>query len=238
MGVASRPGIRYNVPVIAGRNQNAAGTTCPLCRSEDASEYCRDQRRRYLRCAVCRLVFVPSDQHLSPDDEKKRYDLHRNAPDDRGYTTFLRRMVDLLQRRLAPGNAGLDFGSGPEPLLATMFREAGHTMAIYDRFYEPVPAVLECQYDFITATEVVEHLHDPKTELDRLWSCLRPRGWLGIMTRPAAEQDAFPAWHYKNDLTHVCFYSPATFEWLARRWTADLESPENDIVLLRKRPGQ
>jgi hypothetical protein len=223
---------------MTGMDQNVTETPCPLCNSKDPEEYCRDEQRRYLRCGICTLVFVPAGQHLSPGDEKKRYDLHRNVPDDRGYAAFLRRMVDLLQKRLAPGSAGLDFGSGPEPLLATMFRVAGHTMAIYDRFYEPVPAVLERQYDFITATEVVEHLHDPKTELNRLWDRLRPGGWLGIMTRPAAERGAFPAWHYKNDLTHVCFYSPATFEWLARRWTADLEFYESDIFLLRKGKGQ
>jgi SAM-dependent methyltransferase len=222
---------------MTGIDQNVMETLCPLCGSRDAREYCRDQRRHYLRCGTCRLVFVPPDRHLSPDDEKKRYDLHRNAPDDRGYRTFLRRMVDPLQKRLAPGSAGLDFGSGPEPVLAAMFRKAGHIMTTYDRFYEPAPAVLEGRYDFITATEVVEHLHDPKTELDRLWDRLRPGGWLGIMTRPAVERDAFPAWHYKNDLTHICFFSPETFYWLAGRWEADLEFPESDVVLFRKRPG-
>jgi hypothetical protein len=237
-GVAHRPEIRYNAAKMIGMDQNVTALLCPLCGSKSAGEYCRDKRRRYLRCGVCMLVFVPSGQHLSPEEEKTRYDLHRNAPDDQGYRAFLRRMVDQLQKRLAPGCAGLDFGSGPEPLLAAMFRTAGYPMAIYDRFYEPVPAVLERQYDFITATEVAEHLHDPKAELDRLWNCLRPRGWLGIMTRPPADRDVFPAWYYKNDLTHVCFYSPATFAWLARRWAADLEFPESDIVLLRKRPRQ
>jgi SAM-dependent methyltransferase len=221
---------------MTGMDQIAQGMPCPLCGSTDVSEYCRDQRRLYLCCGVCRLVFVPTRQHLSPDDEKKRYDLHRNAPDDQGYRAFLRRMVDLLQKRLAPGCTGLDFGSGPEPFLAAMFREAGFPMAVYDRFYEPVPAVLERQYDFITSTEVAEHLHDPQAELDRLWNCLRPHGWLGIMTRPPAKRDAFPAWHYKNDLTHICFFSPETFCWLARRWNAELEFPESDIVLLRKSP--
>jgi len=233
--MARRPGILYNTAKMNDMDQNITEILCPLCGSTDAREYCRDQRRLYLRCGVCSLVFVPAGQHLSPDDEKKRYDLHRNASDDQGYCTFLRRMADLLQKRLAPGSEGLDFGSGPEPLLATIFREAGHTMAIYDRFYEPVPTVLECQYDFITATEVVEHLHEPRTELDRLWNCLRPGGWLGIMTRSAAERDAFPAWHYKNDLTHICFFSPETFRWLARRLNVEPEFPESDIVLFRKR---
>ncbi|MHB8846363.1 MAG: class I SAM-dependent methyltransferase [Nitrospirota bacterium] len=217
------------------REQNVAGAPCPLCGSGDAREYSRDKRRQYLRCRICGLVFVPALHHCSPADEKKRYDLHRNAPGDEGYRTFLRRMADPLVKRLAPGSEGLDFGSGPQPLLASLFREAGYSTAIYDHFYEPVPAVLERQYDFITATEVVEHLRDPMAELDRLWNCLRQGGWLGIMTRPVAQREAFPAWHYKNDLTHIRFFSPETFRWLADKWAADLEFLENDIVLFRKR---
>lgn len=235
MGVASAPEIRYNIPVMTMREQNAAGAACPLCASGDSREYSCDERRRYLRCSSCMLVFVPALHHLSPAAEKKRYDLHRNAPDNEGYRTFLRRMADPLMKRLSPGSEGLDFGSGPQPLLASLVREAGYSMAIYDPFYEPVPDVLDRRYDFITATEVVEHLRDPKTELGRLWNCLRPRGWLGIMTRPVVQRDAFPVWHYKNDLTHICFFSPETFRWLAGRWAADLEFLEGDIVLFRKR---
>jgi len=116
-----------------------------------------------------------------------------------------------------------------------MFREAGHAVAVYDRFYAPDAAALGRQYDFITATEVVEHLHHPKEELDRLWDLLSPGGRLGIMTRPAVERDAFPAWHYKNDLTHICFFSPATFSWLADQWQALLNFPESDIAIFQKR---
>ena len=42
-----------------------------------------------------------------------------------------------------------------------MFEEMGHTVALYDYFYANDPFVLHHLYDFITATEVVEHLHNP-----------------------------------------------------------------------------
>lgn len=209
-------------------------TACPLCRTEKIREYSRDKHRTYYQCRVCSLVFVPSWQFLSAEDEKKRYDLHQNSPQDLDYRRFLSRLFIPLQQKLTPGSHGLDFGSGPEPTLSRMFEEAGHTMTLFDHFYEPVPAVLEQQYDFITATEVVEHLHDPRKELERLWTCLKQGGWLGIMTKAAVPQDTFPQWYYKNDPTHVCFFFRATFTWLALQWYAELVFVGSDVVLFRK----
>lgn len=139
-----------------------------------------------------------------------------------------------LSQRLAPGSSGLDFGSGPAPTLSLLFEEAGHAMNNYDFWYQPDPAVFSLRYDFITATEVVEHLRDPRKELERLWQCLKPGGTLGIMTKFRVGQDAFPHWHYKNDLTHVCFFSESTFDWLAGAWNAEMTIPEDDVVLFKK----
>lgn len=180
-------------------------------------------------------MFVPSRFFLSSSAEKKRYDLHRNASDDPGYRRFLSRLFAPLHACLSPGSSGLDFGSGPEPVLARMFEQAGHAVTIFDRYYAPSPAAFEGRYDFITACEVAEHFHDPGPELDRLWSCLEPGGMLGVMTRPAPGPEDFPAWQYKNDLTHVCFFSPATFRWLAARWDAEVTFPDHDVALFRKR---
>ena len=213
---------------------NIEPTTCPLCLEERPRPFLRGTRRAYLSCPVCSLVFVPPVFFLSAEEEKKRYDLHRNSPHDPGYRTFLGRLFHPVQQSLPPGSAGLDFGSGPEPVLSRMFEAAGHPMTLYDRYYEPNPAALERQYDFITAAEVAEHLHEPGRELDRLWSCLRPGGMLGIMTQPAVEREAFPRWHYQNDLTHVCFFSAATFAWQAERWGAEMTAADDGVFLFRK----
>ena len=214
---------------------NIAGHICPLCKTADASKIYQDRHRDYFRCQVCNLVFVPSAQFLSAQEEKARYDLHQNSPDDPAYRRFLNRLFLPLQKQLAPRSLGLDFGSGPGPTLSVMFAEVGHVMAIYDRFYARDCSVLTKQYDFITATEVVEHLHNPKRDLDRLWACLRPGGRLGIMTKLALGRAAFARWHYKNDLTHVCFFSRSTFAWLAVQWRADLTFADKDIVIFYKK---
>ena len=107
-------------------------------------------------------------------------------------------------------------------------------MAIYDWYYARNESVWEQQFDFITASEVVEHLHQPGTELDRLWACLKPGGTLGIMTKLVLAREAFTTWHYKNDTTHVSFFSRNTFEWLSDQWESKARFFEKDVVLLRK----
>ena len=207
---------------------------CPLCANPEASAFWHDKRRNFLRCQRCLLVFVPPEQHLSANEEKAEYDLHQNLPDDEGYRSFLGRLAAPLLERLSPGSVGLDFGCGPGPTLSLMFNEIGHRMKDYDPFYAPDPHVFDQQYDFITATEVVEHLHSPGRELVRLWSCLSEGGWLGIMTKMVIDRGAFSAWHYKNDLTHICFFCRQTFQWWAEKHGAALTFVGNDVILLRK----
>lgn len=210
---------------------------CPLCDKAEVTHFVRDNRRDYFRCGRCALVFVPPQQRVSPEREKAEYDLHQNTPDDPGYRRFLSRLFEPLCERLPSGSRGLDFGCGPGPTLSVMFAEAGFPMAVYDPFYADDPRVFSHHYDFITATEVAEHLHRPGRELERLWECLRPGGTLGLMTKLVRDRAAFAGWHYKNDLTHVCFFSQETFRWLATRWGAELELIGSDVILLRKAAG-
>ena len=212
---------------------NSLDRLCPLCRASEGRPFYQDSRD-YFRCQVCQLVFVLPHQFLSPKEEKSVYDRHHNSADDPRYRRFLDRLFVPLSERLAPNSCGLDFGSGPGPTLSVMFEEAGHSMEVYDPLYAPKTQLLERRYDFIAASEVVEHLHHPREELDRLWSCLKPLGSLGIMTKRVIDQEAFSGWHYKRDPTHVCFFSIETFHWLANHWGATLTAPEKDVVLFIK----
>ena len=207
---------------------------CPLCHGKQIVHYYRDGARDYLRCPDCNLVFVPPGQHLSAAAGKAYYDLHENHLDDPGYRRFLDRLFSPLNERLAPNANGLDFGCGPGPALAAMLREAGHQVVLYDPLYAPDDTVLGAPYDFITLSEVAEHLAAPGVELDRLWRLLRPGGWLAIMTKRVRDQDAFKTWHYITDPTHIAYFSEATFFWLAERWSAEIEIVGNDVVLFKK----
>jgi len=209
-------------------------THCPLCAGIGISAYFSDKRRSYQRCDRCHLVFVPARFYLDRGAERAEYDLHQNEIGDAGYRAFLSRLLRPLTERLEPGARGLDFGCGPGPALAEMLREGGFDMSLYDSFYLPDKRPLQDQYDFICATEVVEHLHQPGAELARLWALLRPGGWLGIMTKLVRNRAAFANWHYKNDPTHVCFFSGDTWRWWAGQQGAQLSLIGADVILLAK----
>ena len=212
----------------------ALSNICPLCKGEQTMPYFSDRYRDYLRCTTCALIFVPAIFHLSDDREKQRYDLHDNDPADPRYRAFLSRLYNPLKARLPTGACGLDFGCGPGPTLSVMFRERGYATDIYDKFYARDPAVFQRAYDFVTATEVFEHLRDPQFELQRLYRLVKPGGILGIMTKLATDKPAFETWHYKRDPTHICFFSKATFEWLGHLWHSKIEFIGADVILISK----
>ena len=209
---------------------------CPLCLSADTAHFSRDQLRDYLRCEHCKLVFVPQKFHLSSADEQAQYDLHENNPDDSGYRTFLSRLADPLLERLPANAQGLDFGCGPGPCLSAMLEEQGHSVALYDLYYADNRELLtvDADYDFITATEVIEHLSQPMDELRRLWRLLKPGGYLGLMTKLVADADKFANWHYKIDPTHISFFSVQTFEYLSQQWDSSAEIIGADVIIFRK----
>ena len=206
---------------------------CPLCDNE-ASGFLEDRRRHYYRCRRCQLVFVQEQDFPSPAEERAIFDLHENSPDDVGYRKFLSRLCDPLTARLAPGSQGLDFGCGPGPALPVMLGERGYPMERYDPYFAPDRSVLNRQYDFVTATEVVEHFHNPGEDWDQLWSCVKPGGLLGIMTKLVIDRQAFSHWHYKDDETHVCFYSHETLAWISKRLDAELSVLGKDVFIFRK----
>ncbi len=99
------------------------------------------------------------------------------------------------------------------PTLSVMFEEAGFEMDVYDIFFftRPHAVSLSRQYDFITATEVVEHLAAPGEVLGERIAQLDHGGYLGLMTKRVTSQEAFARWHYINDPTHVSFLAKPPF---------------------------
>jgi len=215
---------------------------CSLCQAQ-SDFYFRDRVRDYRQCRQCRLVFVPKVFHLSSRQEKEEYDKHDNAHGDKGYQRFLGRMHEPVIAALEGAELvagvdkellGLDFGCGRADVLAQLFRDSGCSMEVYDLFYHPDRKVLDRNYSFITATEVIEHLAEPLKELSCLWSLLKPGGVLGLMTKRVSNVSDFSTWHYKNDPTHISFFSDETFQWLAACWGARLQVTGPDTVIFVK----
>ena len=207
---------------------------CSLCGNNQLTLFHADKQRSYMRCPICQLVSVPDAYLLDPVAEKKYYDLHRNSANDPGYCNFLSRLLQALLPQLTPGMSGLDFGCGPTPVLADLLIQQGFCMAIFDPYYFTDTSVLQTRYDFITCTEVVEHAYEARKIWERLFTVLKPGGWLGIMTKRVLDEAAFRRWHYKNDPTHVRFYSEQTFCWIAHQWQTVPLFPASDVVLIQK----
>jgi len=209
-------------------------SVCPLCQSCDLLPYYQNKERVYLQCVWCALVFVPMQYHLSGVDEKLRYDTHQNNPGDAGYRAFLSQVFNPVISQISQGERGLDFGCGPGPTLSLMFEEVGYSVDLFDKFYVNNPAVFGERYDFITVTEVVEHLSRPKFELERLLEMLNEGGVLAVMTQMITEEVVFSSWYYKNDPTHICFFSRETVCYLARQWGVEVTFYGDNVVLIRK----
>lgn len=213
-----------------------ANRDCPLC---DASAPWRAEAgsRTFFQCPACGLLFADPASHLDPAAEKAIYDLHRNDPADIRYRRFLNRLAAPLLMRLQCGMQGLDYGCGPGPTLSIMLEEAGMAMCNYDPIYAPDAALLARQYDFVTCSEVVEHFCAPLPAWQQLADLLRPGGLLAVMTQFVPACEAFAGWRYKDDPTHVSFYSWQTFRWLAARFDLDLqwESAADGVALLQKK---
>ena len=209
---------------------------CPLCSSSETREFFRKKDKThgevfYLKCSRCLLIFISERFLPSSDLEKRIYDQHQNTPENSGYVQFLKRLADPLCKKLQPSSVGLDFGSGPGPTLSLILEKQGYHVKNFDPIYAPDSKLLKHQFDFITSTEVVEHLHTPRKTFDVLESLLKPKSFLGIMTQFVERENDFKGWWYHRDPTHVCFFRRETFEWISdwKKW--GLEFPSNNVVI-------
>ena len=213
---------------------NNYSTACPLCNTNQKLAFLPDKEREYYRCSCCDLIFVSRECHLSEYEEKARYDSHNNDPDDPRYRNFFKQLLTPLLAILSSNSHGLDFGSGPGPALSLMLEECGHKVDLYDKFYAQNDAVFQNRYDFITATEVVEHLPNPLKDLEALVKILQKGGILAIMTEIVSPQLDFMNWYYKNDPSHVCFYSEKTFIYLSNLLGLEIVTLSERVIILRK----
>ena len=210
---------------------------CPLCKSPETSLVLKNKRREYHLCHRCSLTFVPDSFHLTPSEELDRYTKHKNSSDDPNYKKFLMTLVAPLLERIVEGVSwkGLDFGSGASDTLSLMMREKGHEFYSYDPFFKDEKTLLETKYDVITCSEAIEHFSNPGLEWEKLWSLLKPNGVLALMTQFRSFEKKFSDWWYIRDLTHVSFFSEATFNWLAERDHLKSSRYGNSVIMFEKR---
>ena len=187
---------------------------CPLCLNTSVDEYDAIAGIFYSRCINCETVFKQPESFPTPEEEKERYLLHDNDTNNLGYQDFVTPIVNSVLKSIPKFAEGLDFGAGTGPVAAKILEEKGYKVYLYDPFFYPNKEVLSTTYDFIICCEVIEHFHKPNDEFRLLRKLLRPGGSLFCMTHLLPPKSAFRDWYYKNDPTHVIFYSEGSVEWI------------------------
>jgi 2-polyprenyl-3-methyl-5-hydroxy-6-metoxy-1,4-benzoquinol methylase len=209
---------------------------CPLCRQLDSLEYSKDKNRLYLQCQNCLLIFVGANNLLNSDEEKKIYSFHENNFEDPNYRKFLYKLLTPLLKNLKHGWKGLDYGCGPGPAISHYLKEEGYQVNNFDPFFANNKSMLQCEYDFITCTEVIEHIYEVKESFEKMLSLISDKGILGVMTQfPPEEQEKFKSWWYKNDPTHVRFFSKKTLDYMAKNYNLDMEIHGESVAIFKKR---
>ncbi|MFT5207982.1 MAG: SAM-dependent methyltransferase [Candidatus Omnitrophota bacterium] len=211
---------------------------CPLCGLGEPLLFHQSnqafQNRTFHICNACELVWASPEHRLSAEEEKSRYDLHCNNPEDLDYLDFLNRLAKPMIVELKSDSLGLDYGCGPGPAMQIPFEQAGHRVNLFDPFYYFQNKALDEQYDFITVSEVAEHFFNPSKEFEQFNHLLKPGGILGVMTQLRLLGSKFQDWWYPRDPTHVTFYSQKTMEWIAKQYNWVLGQPRHDICLFSK----
>lgn len=153
--------------------------------------------------------------HLSYEKEKIRYLKHNNDVNDPGYQRFVDPLVRSVLERFSPSHKGLDFGSGPGPVITKLLRDRDYSIEPYDPFFRDKKDLFKLRYDYVICCEVIEHFRTPAKEFAFLRSILNPEGMLICMTEQYPENADLTKWHYANDPTHVFFYHKKTFGWIS-----------------------
>ncbi len=201
----------------------------------------------HYRCNGCRFIFV--NPRLNEEGARRYYGspyyanyLHYcEIPASEGGEPFCRTFgaklpafVDRL-RELCPSGSVLDAGCGPGALLARFPADR------YDRVgldYNPTAAAFARdnfglrilrdideldgneRFDLVTATEVIEHVEDPRRFVESLVGLLKPDGHL-VLTTPNIECPEFHLFgrqcHHLVAPSHVNFFSIDTLGRLGRR---------------------
>ncbi len=187
---------------------------CLLCKSTNTTIFYKERQHTFFKCSPCLSVYRDPDTFLTLTDEKNRYLSHNNDVNDPRYQEFVSPLVLAVINDFCPGSKGLDFGSGTGPVVAKLLSENGYNIALYDPFFHPNIVPLSDVYDFIVCCEVIEHFHHPEKEFNLLKGILKPGGKLYCMTHLLSEDTEFSSWYYKEDPTHVLFYSEENLNWI------------------------
>lgn len=190
------------------------------CRSGIAGD------RQYHACASCGGIFLDRSLLLAPENERQRYLLHENTLENNSYREYLGHFIDAIMNFPAISKVNsknwkiFDYGSGPEPSLVKLLREKGFDARGWDPYFASDTEAFPEGADLVTCLEVVEHFANPREDFALAAAYLRFGGFFAIGTHllddgflndtpdcGSALSERFISWWYRQDPTHISFYS-------------------------------
>ncbi len=192
---------------------------CKICGAITVPWHYAKQKVDFHYCEVCEFIAKDDSAIMSSENELERYNDHNNDATDPNYIAYFKTFLeDAVFPFIKAGKIGLDFGSGPQPVLANLLEGQYHyQMTIYDLFYAKNLGYKNQQYDLITVTEVVEHLQDPLHYFKHFKELLLPAGILAVMTQfHQNDPQKFMGWYYMRDHSHISFFTPKTMVIIAQ----------------------
>ncbi|MFO7929019.1 MAG: class I SAM-dependent methyltransferase [Candidatus Humimicrobiaceae bacterium] len=197
-----------------------ANQYCKICGSKTSKIFHKYPELKYYYCKACEFISKDERFILSPEKEYRNYNNHNNSINDPEYVDYFKKFLhSAVLKYCGSGKLGLDFGSGPSPVLAMILeRDYNYNMDIYDLYYSPLKVYQGKKYDLVTSTEVTEHLKNPLSYFQIFRNCLKKEGLLSIMTLfYPNNQEQFLEWYYIRDKTHISFYTPKTMEIIGEK---------------------
>ena len=210
---------------------------CKICHKDTETFYDDYMQCETYHCGSCEFIFKDEQAIISLEKELKVYEQHNNSEENLGYVAMFQ---DFMDKTFAPYTKNiqtvLDFGSGPNPILANMLKKSEFDVEHYDKFFAPKKVYENKKYDLITSTEVIEHISDIHEVMKLFSEHLNPQGYLAIMTQfHSNEKEDYLKWWYRRDPTHISFFRPKTFEVLANFYDLVLlYSNDKKLILLQK----
>ena len=190
---------------------------CKCCKYQIESQICVKDKQ-YHFCDFCNSILLDKEFLLSKENQVDRYLLHNNTLSDIGYKNYLENFIQkVISATDDKNHTFLDYGSGPNPCLVELIKEKYSSFEViegWDLFFTKDFIPKQNFYSIITCLEVAEHFENPEESFKHIFSLLKKDGILAVQTQIFyPEEDfektskKFATWWYKEDTTHVTFYS-------------------------------
>ena len=188
----------------------------------------------YFICDTCGSYVKDYQFYLNNLQEKIIYEEHKNDVNDIRYQNFTSPITKAILSTFTSKDLGLDYGCGTAPVISKLLKDKGYQVELYDPYFYPNENYQNYQYDYIFSCEVFEHFYNPKQEIEKLLSILKPTGSLLVMSLIYDFEVDFKNWYYRKDPTHVFIYTLKTIQFIAEKYNLKSKIENNRLVIFSR----